>query len=90
MVRSDRSLWAIGIDFMGRSHGSGSDLRWSGKYSLFHLLKLLCSFSGFRPQPEGELEECLRVNGQLCRCFLVSCVGGRPDGMRREHCGGGR
>ena len=68
MVRSKkRSLWAIGIDFMGRSHRSGSDLRWSREIEdrsrILHLLKLLCSFPGFRPQTKGELEERPRVNG---------------------------
>lgn len=89
MAWLDRSLWAIGIDFTDRSHRSGSDLRWSGRGRLFHLLKLLCSFPGFRPQAEGELEEGPRVDGQLRRHFLDGYVPGRLCEMRGEHRGGG-
>ena len=87
--KKKRSLWAIGIDFMGRSHRSGSDLRWSREIEdcgrILHLLYLLCSFPGFRPQTKGELEERPRVNGQLRRHFVVSCVPGYWRYVRREH-----
>jgi len=78
--RSKISLLAIGIDFMCRSHRSGPDLRWSrqieNRGGLFQPLNLFCSFSGFRPQAKGELEECPRVNGQLSSHFLAGCVPG--------------
>jgi len=67
VARSKNSLLAIGIDFMCRSHRSGSDLRWPRQIEdrgrLFQPLNLLCSFPGFRPQAKGEFEERPRVNG---------------------------
>lgn len=60
------SLLAVGIDFVGGSHGSGSDLRWPRQIEdgcrLFRPLELFRTLPGFRPQPEGELEERPRVD----------------------------
>lgn len=66
-VRQKISLLTIGIGFVTGSNGSGSDLRRPRQIEdcgrLFQLLKVFCSFPGFRPEPEGVFEERPRVGG---------------------------
>ena len=74
-VKEKISLLVVGIDFVGGSRGSGSDLSWprqiEDRCRLFQPPELFRSFPGFRPQPEGELEERPGVDRQLRRRFAI-------------------